>query len=104
MFKIIVFVPRDQKDLVKNALFNAGAGKIGNYDCCCFESIGTGPFRPLPGSDPFLGSVNKIEKVNEIKLEMVCTKEKIKDAIAAMKKAHPYEEVAYDIIKLETAY
>jgi len=104
MFKIIVFVPQSHIDLVKQALFNSGAGKIGNYDCCSFESTGVGQFRALAGSKPFLGKENIIEKVTEIKLEMVCSENNIKDAIVAMKKAHPYEEVAFDILKLETSY
>jgi len=104
MFKIIVFVPQSHIDSVKNALFKSGAGKLGNYDCCSFETKGTGQFRPLPGSKPFLGIEDKVEIVAEIKLEMVCSEKHIKDAIRALKKSHPYEEVAFDIIKLEINY
>jgi len=104
MFKIIVFIPQSHIEIVKQELFKAGAGKLGNYDCCSFETTGTGQFRPLSGSKPFLGQENEVEKVVEIKLEMVCSENNIKSAIEAMKKAHPYEEVAFDIIKLETTY
>ena len=103
MFKIIVFIPEEHTDSVKQALFKIGAGKIGNYDCCSFESKGIGQFRPLQGSKPFLGEENIVERVVEVKLEMVCSKGRIKEAIEAMKKAHPYEEIAYDIIKLENS-
>ena len=102
MFKIIVFIPEEHTESVKQALFKTGAGKIGNYDCCSFETLGTGQFKPLKGSTPYLGSEDIVEKVTEVKLEMVCSKSNINKAIKAMKEAHPYEEVAYDILKLET--
>ena len=104
MFKIIVFIPQEHTETVKEALFKAGAGKIGNYDCCSFESQGIGQFKPLKGSTPFLGSEDIVEKVAEVKLEMVCSKSNINKAIEAMKEAHPYEEVAYDILKLGTSF
>ncbi|RLA63064.1 MAG: NGG1p interacting factor NIF3 [Epsilonproteobacteria bacterium] len=104
MFKIIVFIPISHTEKVRNALFKSGAGKLGNYDCCSFETTGTGQFRPLAGSNPYLGTENLVEKVIEIKLEIVCSKKNIKDAIKAMKQAHPYEEVAFDVIKLETSF
>ena len=69
MYKIIVFVPSTHTQIVKDALFEAGAGKLGNYDCCCFESVGIGQFRPLAGSSPYLGKENLIETVKEVKIE-----------------------------------
>ncbi|MEI8347457.1 MAG: NGG1p interacting factor NIF3 [Pseudomonadota bacterium] len=101
MYKIVVFIPDTHLEEVKTAMFAVGGGKIGNYDCCSFETSGTGQFRPLEGSDPYLGQQGTVEKVREYRLEMVCADSIIKDVARAMKGAHPYEEVAYDVIKLE---
>jgi len=101
MYKICVFSPEDAAEQVKQAMFEAGAGKIGDYDCCCWQTPGQGQFRPLEGSSPFIGEQNRIETVAEFRIEMVCADELIKDAVAAMKNSHPYEEPAYDVWKLE---
>lgn len=101
LYKICFFVPDDHKEKVKTAMFSAGAGKIGNYDACSFETSGTGQFRALPGSQPFLGEQNKIEKVSEYKVEMVCDGKFISDVISALKKSHPYETPAYEVFKME---
>lgn len=83
------------------AMFSAGAGKIGNYDQCCFEYVGIGQFRPLEGSSPHLGIHNQLEFVKEYKIEMIVEASKIKAVVKSMKEAHPYEEVAYQIFKCE---
>jgi hypothetical protein len=101
MFKISVFIPESHLDAVKSAMFAAGAGRIGDYDSCSWQSLGSGQFRPLEGADPYIGQQGKVETVQEYKVEMVCADELIKDAIAAMKQAHPYEEPAYDVWRLE---
>jgi len=101
MFKIIVFVPETHKEAVKEAIFLAGAGMIGLYDRCSFETVGTGQFRPRPGSNPFLGSELEVEKVLEYRVEIVCERSKIKEVILKMRQAHPYEEPAFDVIALE---
>ena len=101
MFKISVFVPENNAERVKQAMFEAGAGRIGDYDCCCWETSGQGQFRPLEGSSPAIGEQDKIETVAELKIEMVCTAELIRDVVAALKHSHPYEEPAYDVWKLE---
>jgi len=101
MYKICVYVPENTVEKVKQALFDAGAGRIGNYDCCCWQTTGTGQFRPLENSQPAIGSINEIELLSEIKIELVCAAKYIKPAIEAMKKAHPYEEPAYDVWKME---
>ncbi|MCG8609119.1 MAG: YqfO family protein [Pseudomonadales bacterium] len=101
MYKIVVYVPEENLDEVKNALFSSGAGKIGEYDHCCWQVKGVGQFRPLSGSNPYIGSQGEIEKVSEYRVELVCSDEFIKPAILAMKKAHPYEEPAYDVWRLE---
>ncbi len=100
MLKVSFFVPIDKAEEVKEAMFLAGGGRIGQYDCCCFESSGIGQFRPLKGSNPYIGNQDKIEKVQELKIEMVCEDSLIKEVVKAMKESHPYETPAYDIVKL----
>ena len=78
-------------------MFDAGAGRIGLYDQCCWQVEGLGQFRPLEGNQAFVGETNQLEVLTEYKVEMVCDKTLIKDVLAAMHLAHPYEEVAYDI-------
>lgn len=101
MYKIAFFVPEESSEQVKMSMFRAGAGRIGNYDCCAWQVKGTGQFRPLEGSHPHFGDQDKTETVSEYKIEMVCEDRLIRDVVRAMKEAHPYEEVAYDVIKLE---
>ena len=83
-------------------MFEAGAGRVGNYDCCAWQTRGEGQFRPLDGSTPFLGNQGQIETVIEYKLELVCEGPCLKAVIAALKRAHPYEEVAYTAIRTKT--
>ncbi len=100
MYKLIVFVPASHHAKVRNAICAAGAGKLGNYDCCTFSTEGFGTFRPLKGARPYLGKVGKLSKIKEIRLEAIVPQKVLKKVIAAMKLAHPYEEVAFDVIKL----
>lgn len=102
MYKVIVFIPEEHKEKVKNAMFTAGAGKIGDYDCCSFEIKGMGQFRPKEGAKPFIGSKNQLEYVEEYRVEMVVQDAKISDVLKAMKESHPYEEPAYDVFKHES--
>lgn len=81
-------------------MFAAGAGTLGNYDKCSFEYKGIGQFRPLSGSSPFLGEEGKIERVEELKVEMICKKEFLTAAIKALKATHPYETPAYYVTEL----
>ena len=99
--KLEVYVPNDYSEKVKNALFEAGAGNIGFYDECSFSISGTGTFRPIEGSDPFSGTLNVRENAHEKMISVIFENFKQQQIIAAMKSAHPYEEVAYQIIKLE---
>lgn len=101
MFKLSFFVPETHLEAVKQAVFVTGAGKIGGYDQCCWQVLGEGQFRPLPGSDPFLGELSKLELVNEYKVEMVCGEADIAAAVEALKVAHPYETPAYGVTRLE---
>jgi hypothetical protein len=99
IYRIDFYVPQEQSDKVKEAMFNAGAGKIGNYDCCCWQTFGDGQFRALEGSEPFIGDKNKIEVVDELKIEIICNIEIIDAVIAAMKEAHPYETPSYQVLE-----
>ena len=101
MYKIVYFVPTENKESTKEALFQIGVGKYNNYECCCFETLGVGQFKPINNATPHLGTINKIEQVEEYRIEMICEDYLIKDAIQTLKNIHPYEEVAYDVLKLE---
>ena len=99
--KIVVFVPISHADVVRDAMGNAGAGKIGNYIHCSFSSQGIGRFKPEEGAHPHMGEVGKFEAVQEERIEVVCDRDLLKDVITAIKAVHPYEEVALDIYSLE---
>lgn len=101
MYKLCYFVPESHLEMTKSALFEAGAGRIGDYDCCAWQVSGQGQFRPLAGSQPFIGQTGEIEKVEEFRVELVCADERIKAAVAALKKSHPYEEPAYEVFRME---
>lgn len=101
-YKLVVFVPQSHLEAVRIAICKAGAGKIGKkYDNCTFMSPGIGTFQPLKGAKPAIGKLNQLERVGEARLETIVPATKIKKVIAAMKKVHPYEEVAYDVYALE---
>lgn len=100
MYKFCFFVPESHLEQVKQAVFDTGAGRIGDYDQCCWQVKGTGQFRPLTGSQPFIGESGVLERVEEYRVEMVCSDEKIRDAVAALRQAHPYEEPAFDCWQL----
>lgn len=101
MKKIVFFVPINHSESVKEALFNAGGGRIGNYDKCCFETRGIGQFRPLKGSSAFLGEVGKVEKVEEVRVEMVCENKYMRCVVDALKDFHPYETPAYEVYTID---
>lgn len=102
LFKLCFYVPVDNAEQVKSAVFAAGAGRIGHYDCCAWQVRGEGQFRPLAGSRPHIGQQDQIEKVAEYRVEMVCDEAHLKAAVAALRQAHPYEEPAIDVWRLET--
>jgi dinuclear metal center YbgI/SA1388 family protein len=101
LYKVVVFVPAEAWDAVRDAMATAGAGVIGNYSHCSFRSAGTGTFRPLEGASPYLGEVGQLEQADEFRLEMLVGQRQLPAALEAMRKAHPYEEVAYDVYRLE---
>ena len=100
MYKLCFYVPHSHLEAVKAACFAAGAGRIGNYDCCAWQVPGEGQFRPLVGSRPYLGTRDAIEVVVEYKVEMVCDGSRIKAAVDSLLEAHPYEEPAFEVYKL----
>lgn len=102
MYKLGFYVPESHLDQVKQAVFAAGAGRIGHYDCCCWQVAGQGQFRPLDGARPFIGKQDAVETIVEYRVELVCSEDHIRGAVAALKLAHPYEEPAYDVVRLET--
>ena len=104
MYKLCFYVPESHLEAVKLAVFAAGAGRIGEYDSCCWQVIGQGQFRPLEGSQPFLGRQGSVEQVPEYRVELVCDRQHIKAAVAALLGAHPYEEPAWDVIALVTEF
>lgn len=99
--KFVVFVPLTHADAVRQALGEAGAGKIGNYDFCSFSSRGTGCFRGNEKTNPTIGKAGKYEVVEEERIEVVVPREILKEVIEKVKAIHPYEEVAFDIYPLE---
>ena len=94
-------MPASHTDIVREAMGKAGAGKIGNYTNCSFSSKGIGRFKPEAGANPTIGEVGKLESVEEERIEMMCPKEVLTNVIAAIKRVHPYEEVALDIYPLD---
>ena len=102
MVKIVFFVPESHCEEVKAAVFAAGAGRIGDYDQCSWQTSGTGQFRPLEGSDPYIGLVGSVERVAEIRVELVSDDDHALAAVQALIRTHPYEEPAYDVYPVWT--
>lgn len=100
LYKLAVFVPNEYTEKVSEEICRAGAGWIGNYAHCTFRTSGTGTFLPLEGTNPFIGQAGKLEKVEETRLETIIPETRLSRVIKAMLKAHPYEEVAYDLYPL----
>ncbi|MCL6631101.1 MAG: Nif3-like dinuclear metal center hexameric protein [Alicyclobacillus herbarius] len=99
--KLVVFVPESHHEQVLQAVCAAGAGHIGRYSHCTFNTPGEGTFLPLPGTQPFLGQVGQLERAAEVRLETVVPESRLEAVVRAMLAAHPYEEVAYDVYPLE---
>lgn len=99
MYQLIIYIPELQCDNVTQAMFEQGAGRYGKYENCCWKVLGQGQFKPLVGSKPFIGQCNSTAFVSEYRVEMLCEASYLKQAIQAMKKAHPYEEPAYTVLQ-----
>lgn len=100
LLQLYYYVPKSHLEITKKAIFAAGAGTIGNYSSCAWQTKGTGQFKPEPKSNPYLGKAGKVSKVIEYKVETVCTTSKIKAVIKALKSSHPYEHPAFGLLKL----
>lgn len=98
--KIVTFVPQESADAVRDALGNAGAGEIGKYSFCSYSVVGKGRFIPSDNANPHIGVSGVAEVVDEERIEVECDRSKAKVVIEAMKLAHPYEEVAFDVYPL----
>jgi hypothetical protein len=98
--KLVVFVPPDSLEAVRDAVFAAGAGRIGAYERCSWYTPGIGTFLPRAGAEPTVGEVGKEELVEELRLETVFPEERQCDVVDALRRAHPYEEPAFDIYAL----
>lgn len=102
-YKIVVYMPESHADKLREAMGNAGAGKIGNYSHCTFTLKGAGRFKPEEGANPTVGSVGKMEEVSEDRIETVCSGDRLQDVLKAIREAHPYEEPATDAYLIEVA-
>lgn len=98
--KLVVFVPSEALEPLRDALFAAGAGRIGAYDRCSWSTAGVGTFRPLSGAEPAVGSVGAEERVEEVRLETVFPDALQAEVVEALRRAHPYEEPAFDVLPL----
>ena len=101
-YKLVWFVPREALESTRDAVFGAGAGRIGDYERCSWYTAGTGTFLPGEGADPSVGRVGHEERVSELRVETVVPAERARDVVAALLAAHPYEEVAFELYPLAT--
>jgi hypothetical protein len=101
--KLVWFVPEEALDATRDAVFAAGAGVIGNYTRCSWYTAGTGTFTGEAGSDPTIGEAGREERAPELRVETVVPADRAADAVRALRAAHPYEEVAFDLYPLADA-
>lgn len=102
--KLFTFAPVDKAEQVRNAIFTAGGGHIGNYSECSFNAEGTGTFKGGEGTNPYVGEAGKLHQEKEIKIEVIIPAYLESRVVAAMKAAHPYEEVAYEVVSLSNTH
>ena len=101
-FKLVYFVPEEARDATRDACFAAGGGRIGDYERCSWYTLGTGTFLAGEGADPAVGVVGEEERVPEYRVELVVPDESLGPVLEALRDAHPYEEVAFDVIPLHS--
>jgi hypothetical protein len=99
-YKLVWFVPREALEATRNAVFEAGAGRIGEYERCSWYAAGTGTFFGGEGASPALGEAGREQRVAELRVETVVPEERLAEVVAALKEAHPYEEPAFDVYTL----
>ena len=102
MYSLVFYVPESHLEEVKEALFSVGAGAIGDYEACCWQVKGQGQFRPNASANPFVGTIGELERLAEYRVEMILESSLKEVVIQALKAAHPFEEVAYHLIKVES--
>jgi hypothetical protein len=102
MYLLVFHVPKTHVETVKDAVFAAGAGQIGNYARCSWQVLGTGQFLPLDGAEPAIGTVGTVETVGEYRVEMVVGEHRITEVVAALLASHPYEVPSYHLIPVLT--
>ena len=100
LYKLIWFVPDSHAEQTKTAVFAAGAGRQGDYDCCAWQCHGTGQFRPGAAANPFLGQPGELEQVAEYRIETLVDSACLRAVIQALRDAHPYEEPAFEVVRL----
>lgn len=100
MFNLVFFVPESHLELVKTALFDAGAGRAGHYDSCCWQTLGQGQFRALTSSKPFVGELDQLTQLAEYRVEMICADDCLAAVVARLRDLHPYEEPAFIVTKM----
>ena len=100
MYKMIYYVPESHLESTKQAIFAAGAGGIGNYENCAWQILGQGQFKPVNEADPFLGTLNRLEKIPEWRVETIVPEQKAAAIAKALKASHPYEEPAFEFIQI----
>lgn len=93
-------MPQSHLQSVKESVFSAGAGKIGDYQQCCWQVLGTGQFMPDENAQPFIGKCGQLEHVQEYRVEMVCEKDHIKKVVVALKRSHPYQQPAFEVSEI----
>lgn len=99
-YHLSFYVPAENLEAVKTAIFKAGAGYLGNYEYCAWQTKGVGQFRPTAGAQPAIGKIATLERLVEYKVEIFCEESALKQSIAALKNTHPYEEVAYAVVEI----
>jgi len=100
LYKLVWFVPREALDATRDAVFVAGAGRIGRYERCSWYTAGTGTFLAGEGADPSIGRVGREERVSELRVETVVPAAIARQVVDALSEAHPYEEVAFELYQL----
>ena len=100
MLKLIYYVPESHLESTKLAIFEAGAGTIGNYEHCAWQVLGTGQFKPIKGAQPYIGKLDSIEQIPEWRVETIVPEDKASVVAKALKASHPYEEPAFEFIQI----
>lgn len=102
LYQIYFYVPEESLETVKTAMFNAGAGQVGEYQQCAWQVLGQGQFKPSENATPYIGQQQQLTALNEYRVEMVCKESLLKTALTTLIEAHPYQEVAYGALPIIT--